>query len=692
MSAIYLGYFAAQMGQFALMTDELLYQRVALSFARTLNPIPHIHDQSVQYYGVLYSWLTAPLYLFPTHTTFLFTHLLNAVLMASSCVPAYLLARSVGLSPRLRYLAAAITAFVPWTVFVTMTMTESLAYPVFLWALVAIHHCVMNPGSRGDLLALTAVGFAFFTRTQFIALAAVLPIAVLAHEILWNLARARTARQKPVAVILGSAIEACAKHRVLTVAVGLGALALIAAEATGGASRVVGAYSSAAQGPLRVKLTLIGAPETIAILAAGIGVVPLIGWFSWICSRVFDPGDRADHALAMISGVAVAIVALLVSAFNVRSTGVIVERYAFYLVPLFVIGMLAFLANPRLRTPALVFGGVAAGLVMLTFDRAIGHLYSWASSITDEYSRFAGELGVMPGRMIAIGSVVAAAALVIVWRFDRSQRAALVIGVLVLAATLAQTHTALSKATDGQPKLHRGQDWIDRAVGGDADVALVSASIGDQTYSAIVWWDAEFWNRSVRRQWMAKPFYASTGLPSTDLSFDPKTGLASYVGSPDHLILPITDKRFELAGRKVKSRGLLTLFTPARPIRALWTISGGDADGWTLPATPVSIKAFAPANASRGTRATVTAEIVSDQRLPRHNFTITGGERPIRGVVEPGGIARARVPVCLPPGGGVTLSAVSEQFDTIPGIPTPKGVAVTGASISYAGSCVYRAR
>jgi len=115
------------------MTDELLYERLAISIAHLGSPLPHIHGELIGNVNQLYPLLLAPLFhdaLVPTalHDA----HVLNAFVMSSVSIPAFLLARRVTQSVRLSYLVAALSVFVPWIALSSFLMTEVIAYPVFL--------------------------------------------------------------------------------------------------------------------------------------------------------------------------------------------------------------------------------------------------------------------------------------------------------------------------------------------------------------------------------------------------------------------------------------------------------------------------------------------------------------------------------------------------------------------------------
>ena len=163
-----------------VMTDELLYERLALSVTQLHSPLPHVHGELIGNINQLYPLLLAPLLagrLVPhgLHDA----HVLNALLMSSACIPAALLTRRVTGSTRLAYVVGVLTVCMPWIALSSFLMTESVAYPAFAWALLAVHNAAVSPRPRNDLLLLVAIGVAILARTQFAVLLAIVPLALL---------------------------------------------------------------------------------------------------------------------------------------------------------------------------------------------------------------------------------------------------------------------------------------------------------------------------------------------------------------------------------------------------------------------------------------------------------------------------------------------------------------------------------
>ena len=136
------------------MTDELRYERLAISIGRAHTLVPRIHGVEVKSFEQLYPVLIAPIFaggLVPHDVVE--AHVLNAWVMSSVCIPAYLLARDVTRRRVWAYVVAVLSVFMPWIVYSTMLMTEVAAYPAFVWALFALYHAIVRPSLKGDVIA-----------------------------------------------------------------------------------------------------------------------------------------------------------------------------------------------------------------------------------------------------------------------------------------------------------------------------------------------------------------------------------------------------------------------------------------------------------------------------------------------------------------------------------------------------------
>ena len=172
-----------------------------------------------------------------------------------------------------------------------------------------------------------------------------------------------------------------------------------------------------------------------------------------------------------------------------------------------------------------------------------------------------------------------------------------------------------------------GKSWIDRAVGPNADVAVLWS--GGNRYGV---WQNEFWNRSVRRVYSLGSTM-SGGLPATTVSIGPAdraTGvLRDRKGRELRDAYVLTSSGVTLVGRVVAADPAkkLVLYRVSVPVRVTTRIQGlypEPANPWSGPRV-----VWTRADCSRGT---LTAVVSSDALLFRGTTqTLTiGGMTPAR--------------------------------------------------------------
>ena len=165
------------------MTDEMRYERLAMSIARSHSLVPRVHGQLIDSWAQVYPLLIAPAFHHADAPADVHTaHLINAFVMSSACIPTFLLARRVLDREWVAYLAAVLSVVTPWILYSTMLMTEVASYPVVAWAVFAMQRSIASPSRRTDMLALLAIGLAYVSRTALGTLLVVLPLAILLFE------------------------------------------------------------------------------------------------------------------------------------------------------------------------------------------------------------------------------------------------------------------------------------------------------------------------------------------------------------------------------------------------------------------------------------------------------------------------------------------------------------------------------
>jgi hypothetical protein len=326
-----------------VMTDELLYERLAISIGTLHSPLPHVHGELIANVNQLYPLLLAPLFdgrLVPSALRD--AHVLNAFVMSSACIPAFLLARQVLRGSRLAYAAAAVTVCIPWIALSSFLMTEAVAYPVFLWAMLALHNATVSPRARNDVLLLIALGVAILARTQFAVLLVVVPLALLLDRFSLRLLVSR--------------------HRVLAfsyAALGVTALALLA---FGQLSRALGTYSVTAEGNLVPSGMPRSLLEHLAPLGLGLGIVPFVLGVAWLLTPLVRERTPEQHAFASVALVTIVALLFEVTSYDLRfGAGRLHDRYLFYVVPLILIACAAMLLERVwTRWPVVAAGALLA--------------------------------------------------------------------------------------------------------------------------------------------------------------------------------------------------------------------------------------------------------------------------------------------------------------------------------------------
>lgn len=677
-----------------VMTDELLYERLALSIARTGSPLPRVHGELISNINQLYPLLLAPIFshgLVPSALRD--AHALNAFVMSSAAVPAFLLAWRLTRSRWLSYVVAVLTICVPWIVLSSLLLTEVVAYPAFLWAVLAVQYALESRGNRADLIALLGIAVAVLARTQFAVLLVVLPIALFIHELVfaeriggpW---RARVRR---------AAVDGVSRHRLLAgVYVAIITTGVVLA-AAGRLSSVLGTYSSAAKGnivPQGIGRALLDHVGTIAL---GAGLLPFLVGVAWLLATIVKPTSRERHAFASVAAVAIVALVFEVSSFDVRFGGATVhDRYLFYVVPLFLVAFAAAVAErswPRwsLVVPTVLLAVAFVHIPLPRFQKL--NVDTPVAAIDDGLIRFAGSEHAAR-LLLLIGTIVIAVLLVQASVLLRRRTLAVLLVVLTAAALPAETGYAFAKlfatnGTSGRPITIAQSSffaWIDKTLGRDANVTMIPYPLLLQDYGSNVgyWWDVEFWNAAVDRDATYAGAYSwtPTTFPKQTLKFDPTTGVAN-VSPSDYVVQAVADARFHIAAAStvLNYRGAW-LVRAAEPWRADWVTSGLFEDGWTRPGVVANIKVFAEPGQTTPLKRYVTLAVHAPEQT--QNAAIDVRSNVDRWHEDPLDVETThQIAVCVPAHGFAEISIRSPAHTVIYGDPTT--VASYGKAARIAG-------
>ena len=689
-------WYSGRIQDWSVMTDELLYAKLATAIATSGSPLPEVHGTSIAVYNQLYPLLIAPLYgaLTPPQA-FRAAHVLNAFAMTSAVFPVYLLGRQV-LPRAWAFAVAGISVLIPWMVLTGFLMTEAAAYPAFVWALLGLQLAIAAPSPRRDVLAVGALGLAILARTQFAVLALVLPLAILGHEV----GVRRSLRAGIVQAVRG--------HRVLAAVYAVGIMLAAILAAVGSFGSLLGVYAVTVEESVLPSGVWAAAARHLDAVAIGCGLVPLILGGGWMLSTVARSRSRAEHALATLSLVTVTLLTFEAASFSVRfGDSVVRDRYLFYVVPLLLIGSAA---APRSghRWRVAAGAGAVTTLFALTAAQLPFTVYpgvwidSPASVLNELLIEQSGALGT--GTFVALLGLFTGVVLVLALVLSPRIPFAILSLVTVLAFSILTLRSEVDRVVEGTGLSGRPLagapglvlDWVDTVVPEGERAALVAFPVSTAwDTTAIRWWDVQFWNRSVTHAYVATDEnFRYTPFPYRTLEIDWSSGETEDTDdAPPYVVAAPGDSRFLLAGREQAANLGFVLRQVERPYRALWMSDGLQTDGWTTPGRAATIRAYAePGVGSSLIRVRITLRAPD---VAPASYQLTGAGRTRAGALAPAEQRLETVRVCLSAGSVADIRLMSTSNAQIadvqvgPGVDGTRavGVGVGPISIRSFGGC-----
>ena len=616
-----------------IMVDELIYSELAKSFAETGRFL--IRDVDYGAYGVVYPLLIAPAWkLFgAVPDAYAAAKTIGSVIMSLAAIPAYFLARRV-VTPVPALLAAALTIAVPSLMYTGTLMTETVFYPLFICVALALVLALERPTAARQLVLLAVCLLAFLTRSQAIFL---IPAVATAPLVLAWLDRRRLRMLMDFRVLYG----------VLAGAV----VAVLAVQLARGRSPydALGSYSVTGHADYRIDQILKWALYHLSELDLYLGVVP----FAALLLLTFL-GRSLDRPLRVFLAAALPLALWLlleVAAFASALSPRVQERNLFYVAPLFFIALFAWIERgmPRPARAAAAAAVVAAALPgALPYHRLID-----VSAQSDTLALI--PLWWLQDTLVGIDTipvvVVGAAAVVALLFLTISPRYALALPVIVLAWFVFATER-LEFFEHGFPKASVGalfqgmtmpdRDWVDAAVGRDADVAFVFSG-SRPTEQPLTLWENEFFNRSIGPVYDLKQ-QSMGALPETKVT-ERQDGVLLANGLPVRHDYVLSEEAVPLAGELValdERRGMALRRTDGL-VRIGQRVSGlYPGDTWSGRRVTYT--------RLRCEGGSVTAQLASDPNLFSLSQTVRAGGRHV--TFDPSKTASLTVPL-RPQQGGV---------------------------------------
>jgi hypothetical protein len=472
----------------------------------------------------------------------------NALFWALTAIPVYLLARRL-VSSWWAVLAAGLAVAIPSSISVATVMTESMAFLAAAWVLYATMLALERPTVLRQLVLLAALAVAFLTRSQLGVLYVGWLAALGLH---WWISSASRARGRADLRRLWPSVLPL-----------LAAVAFLAARLVGGSSPrdSLGAYWELWRGydPLEVAKWFAYHLADIEIYLAVIplAVAPIV---LTQLVRSGRTGSAVDSAFASLFVAANATGLLVVAAFTSTPWGYdrLHDRYAFYLLPLWLIVFVVWLADGLPRPLVAAATGVGLALVLpavLPFrqlaneagiDTVPGALWVWIEA------QVAGPGPLSGSRLLAAFVIALLLATLFVPR-----RAAGALAVAVLAVLLVTGALAWDRLIDApEDAVFAGgleRAWIDAAVPPGATVTklyIESESCPSSATTRHALFLTEAFNAAVDRAAYIDDSVPD-GLPIERVDVAPDGSLLLSPGNPLTAEYVFTQPGIELAGERV---------------------------------------------------------------------------------------------------------------------------------------------
>ena len=439
--------------------DEYVYSQLARSLAS--GGRLRVRGVSAHFPALLEPLLTAPVwFVHDVGTAYRLVQLENAFVMSLAAIPAYLIARRLGVAAGMSLAVAALAVAGPQLLFVAMIESEPFAYPLALGAVAASIAVIERPTLRGQVLLLVLSALATLARLQL----AVLPLCAAVAIVVAGLRAGRVR-------------DALREQRLLLAVIGAGAVAGVAVAFVHG----FGYYHLAptVSGPGRA-LRMAGVDLYVVLLGAGAALVPsaLVG--IWLAlARPRSRGELAFGAVAVMVAAALVLQCVLWG-----DTQLVQERYLGYLFPLVALGFaLRASRRPRRWVPELGVAAALAGVAALVplSGYAIDASHSEAPLLYafDELQSVTLHSSSGAAAVFALGATALAAIGVACTRGGRRSFVPVGLALATSVALLAGAAAWAAKTNAIARAIYLPSDaaWVDHAAGGPATLVVTAGDI-----------------------------------------------------------------------------------------------------------------------------------------------------------------------------------------------------------------------
>jgi len=523
--------------------DEWIYAGLSRSIAHGHLTI---HGDAAHFPAILQPLLAAPLWrFFSIETAYQLVQVENAVAASLVVAPVYLLARFVGLGRSQGYVCALYALVVPALVWIPVTISDFIAYPLAIGAIAAAVRAIDQPSPRSQTLFLGLTVLATLARLQYFVIAFGYVVAALWLE-------------------RGDAFR---RHKI--------AFAAMAPVAIGAIVGALGYYQFG-RGSFSIS-TLTWIPLQAYLLAGITGAVIVPG----AVAGLVRPRARAERAFAIVVSVFAVSLLAEVSVLSALE-GRFRERYLFVLLPLAAVSFFIYLkrGRPHARLVLIVAATLAGAAAYLPVTRYSKQALSYDSESMIALSKLQSLVGTtMAGLIVAIAITVGAGLALLMGR-------RLVAGIampVVIAASVLIT----IPATQWDIASHRARpnalQWVDRTVGHEPVTLIATPSSGRTLMLA-----ALYWNPSITREVIVPPTAGTDSYSKTQLRLTPN---GSFTNVSRYFLYNRQGTHATIRGAAVVKRvdDLVLYRTTSTSPRFVDLVKGQLSNGFLSPYTVIDV-------------------------------------------------------------------------------------------------------
>jgi hypothetical protein len=466
--------------------DELLHADLAKSFA--LHGEPLVRGELELGRTIVFPLVASPVYRFAPDGAAAFQGVqwLNAVAMALAAVPAYALARRL-VSRCWSLVVAGLVAFVPWTAFSALMLTEPLFYLAFTAFAVVLVRMLERPTWPRQGTTLAALAVLVGVRSQALALTLSVIGAVVLTGAVERRLRATLVVYRPTLVLLALGLVAG------------GVLALA------GLPFPTSDYTAIWADTFGVIDLGKWAAWNVVVYGLALGVIPLVAFPLALRSllRRDAPAVERSVGVASVSLFAGVLLSVALLSASPEGHGILHDRTLFYVTPLILVCFVHWLTGGRPRPVfataviVVVAVGIAATVperVLLDTNNVEGLVPSVVQGLNAEHPDVAAQLWVLALTALGCGALVV---------LRRSLFPLLGVALAFAAVAAANDYTG---PLDSRQTRELG--WVDRALPDGAEATLVHMGYtrpdqpcreqADYEQQGLVVW-TEFFNTHVGR-------------------------------------------------------------------------------------------------------------------------------------------------------------------------------------------------